>query len=62
MGNIKFVVKCISEGDSGLVFFDGYKEAFEYFSEKESEGRSPILFREVTEVARQVLLRAGASA
>lgn len=55
---IKFVVKYTDESTRGLVYFDGYKEAFEYFSEKESEGRSPILFREITEVARQVLLRA----
>lgn len=55
---IQFVVKYTSEGTRGLMYFDGYKEAFEYFSEKESEGKSPILYREVTEVARQVLLRA----
>lgn len=55
---VQFVVKYTSEDTRGLVYFDGYKEAFEYFSEKESEGRSPILYREITEVARQVLLRA----
>lgn len=58
MQTIKFVVKYTDESGRDLVFFDGYKEAFEYFTEKESEGKSPILFREITEVARQVLLRA----
>jgi hypothetical protein len=59
---IMFVVTYQSEGQKYRVVSEDYSEAFQFFSKKESEGKSPILYRETAEVCRQVLLRAGTSA
>lgn len=55
---ILFIVTYKSKGESARVVSESYRTAFDYFSEKESEGKSPILYRETTEVIREVLLRA----
>lgn len=59
---IMFVVTYQSEGQRYRLVSEDYAEAFQYFSKHESEGRSPILYRETAEICRQVLMRAGASA
>jgi hypothetical protein len=59
---IMFVVTYQSDDQRYRVVSEDYAEAFQYFSKKEAEGRSPILYRETAEIVRQVLLRAGASA
>lgn len=58
MVQIFFVVKYTSDTVKKTYVCKDYKTAFEYFQERASEGKSPILYREVAEVARQVLLRA----
>ena len=57
MNKIQFVVRYTSENTMVCLSFDGYKDAFDYFSRKQSEGESPALYRETTEVIREVLLR-----
>jgi hypothetical protein len=55
---IMFVVTYQRDGQKYRLVSEDYAEAFQFFSKKEEEGRSPILYRETAEIVRQVLLRA----
>lgn len=55
---ILFIVRYTTETVRKTYVAEDYKTAFDYFTMREAEGKSPILYREITEVARQVLLRA----
>jgi hypothetical protein len=55
---IVFVVVYQNEGQRYRLVSEDYAEAFQFFSKKEAEGKSPILYRETAEICRQVLMRA----
>ena len=55
---IMFVVTYQNEGQKYRVVSEDYSEAFQFFSKKESEGKSPILYRETAEITRDILMRA----
>lgn len=58
MVKIVFVVTYQSGDQRYRIVSEDYAEAFRHFEKHESEGRSPILYRETAEIKRDILLRA----
>jgi hypothetical protein len=55
---IVFVVTHNTEGSKCVSYWDDYKDAFEFFERQSEVYQDVRLYREVTEVARTLLLRA----
>ena len=58
MNKIVFVVTYDAEVSKCTSYWDDYKEALEFFERQSEIYRDVRLYREVTEVARTLLLRA----
>ena len=55
---VQFVVTYQAEVSKCTTYWDDYKDAFEWFERQSERYQDVRLYREVTEVARTLLLRA----